>query len=240
MSTQEQDPQPTGTEDANTNSGEPKKQKGRKRGSARWGKEETDLMLTIVEELCPAGDDMWKEAAGELYEASNGKYRRDGNAVKRKFEKMSMGKKPTGATVPPNTVVRAKHIKDHIALKEGVGHSGQNDSDDDENSQEGNKEEKGVQILKRSESGRPLTKKRKSTLLNEALDRLGEQQKESTKILATVGAAPTAASSTTMERMDVVEEKLQRMDEKMDSKLAAILKAIQQNEKQFSIEHMLE
>ena len=238
MSTQEQDPQPTGTEDPNTNSGEPKKQKGRKRGSARWGQEETDLMLTIVEELCPAGDDMWKEAAGELYEASNGKYRRDGNAVKRKFEKMCMGKKPTGATTPPNTVVRAKHIKDHIALKEGVGHSGQNDSDDDENSQEGNKEEKGVQILKRSESGRPLTKKRKSTLLNEALDRLGEQQKESTKILAdalvkglaTVGAAPAAATST-MERIDVVEDKLQRMDEKMDSKLAVILKAIQQNEK---------
>ena len=56
---------------------------------------------------------------------------------------------------------------------------------------------------------------------------LGEQQKEFTKILAdalvkglaTVGAAPTAAtsSSATMECMDVVEEKLQRMDEKIES-----------------------
>ena len=99
---------------------------------------------------------MWEAVAAEFIKLANGKYKRDWEAIKRKFEKMCFAKKPTGNAEPHPNITRAKAIKDKIAANEFIGHATKNDSDGE--NEDKNSPKAGIQILQVSETGRPLTK----------------------------------------------------------------------------------
>ena len=88
---------------------------------------ETNLMLDIVEEILPHGQEMWNRCA-ETYQSrvEAGYEVRDADSLRTKFKALRLVKKPTGDPLCPPNVVRAKRIMVSIENKMGV-----TDFDDD-------------------------------------------------------------------------------------------------------------
>ena len=102
-----------------------------------------ELLLTIIKEVLPAGQNKWEEVATRYHEASMENERRDSESIKRHFnDKLcNGGKKPTGKSGDEKTdlILRAQRIKrailEHQAvgiLGGGVGHSFADDDDENE------------------------------------------------------------------------------------------------------------
>jgi hypothetical protein len=82
---------------------------------------ETNLMLDIVEEILPHGQEMWVRCA-EVYQSrvEQGYEVRDAESLRAKFKTLRLVKKPTGDPICPPNVVRAKRLMSAIENKMGV------------------------------------------------------------------------------------------------------------------------
>lgn len=159
-------------ESSSGGSGSKRKNKGRKKGAKKWSEDEIKLMLDIVEDELPAGSDDWEYTAARMYK--EGKFNRDGSAVKAKFETLAFKEKPTGSASIPRLIMRAKDIKDKIAQEEVIGSAGLNDTPQEKGSDDDTTDEdnEGPSVALRAtrlcdENGqirrppKPITKKKK-------------------------------------------------------------------------------
>eukprot|EP00978_Attheya_sp_CCMP212_P041253 scaffold234270_cov47-Attheya_sp.AAC.1 len=74
------------------------------------------------------GDEGWKDAAVKFY--NKGKDRGNnhtGSAIRAHFHKLAFASAPTGRTVPPHLVQRAKDIKKDIDKEDVIGYANLND-----------------------------------------------------------------------------------------------------------------
>lgn len=80
------------------------------RSTPNWGPKDTDIMLDLVQEILPYGQNEWQRVA-DLYNRHDAMtHLRDADAVRRKFMKLKNTLKPTGHPTCPPHVRRAKHI----------------------------------------------------------------------------------------------------------------------------------
>eukprot|EP00565_Helicotheca_tamesis_P003650 CAMPEP_0185739232 /NCGR_PEP_ID=MMETSP1171-20130828/34929_1 /TAXON_ID=374046 /ORGANISM="Helicotheca tamensis, Strain CCMP826" /LENGTH=224 /DNA_ID=CAMNT_0028410715 /DNA_START=82 /DNA_END=753 /DNA_ORIENTATION=+ len=91
----------------------PQKQRGRLQGAKGWSDAEVRSLLQVVEQEIPTGSKQWERVAALHYE--NGYKIRNGARCKRKFDRLWMTEKSTGATEVPVLVAQAKGIKELIS-----------------------------------------------------------------------------------------------------------------------------
>ena len=89
-------------------------QGGRKAGKGNYGKEETQFMLDVLEEILPIGPDEWQQVVDKHSEQYPG---RDVDSIRRKWSGLHRKKCPTGDPHMPDEVCQAKRIKYKIGDK---------------------------------------------------------------------------------------------------------------------------
>ena len=160
--------------------------KGKRSGSKKWTTTEINLLLHHIDDLLPAGKEMWEQVAVKCLQ-DDGSWSRVGESCKHKFEKMAFAKQPTGQSDIPLHILRAKNLKEKIMQNEVIGCVYQNDegisiNDDDE---ELTCEMLSVASLLSENNGvrRPLTKPQKLKEASEDIAQVGKDNLEGAKQL---------------------------------------------------------
>mmetsp|Transcript_12680 Transcript_12680/g.23765 ORF Transcript_12680/g.23765 Transcript_12680/m.23765 type:complete len:377 (-) Transcript_12680:42-1172(-) len=224
-----------------------KKKGGRKPGGKNWSKREVELLLHFVEEQLPCGRDMWNNVASLCSNTWNGEnsWARQGDACKKKFEKLAFMKAPTGTTEVPAEVKKAKQLLLKIEEKERIGLVELNDSDELSDVTDGKKREvalKGARLLddESKVARRPVTRNATSRDIAGSLDRMSSTQLDATKMLCDalrdIGSHRDENNDLDSEKLKDLETKIESLDEKfatqmknVNDNLMALISMIQNN-----------
>lgn len=207
-----------------------KKKGGRKPGGKNWTHTEVQLMLRFVEEVLPCGRDMWDKVAllcSKTWDGSDS-WARQGDACKKKFEKLAFMKAPTGTAEVPVEVRKAKQLLLKIEETERIGIVELNDSDDLSNVSDGKKREvalKGARLFddESKVARRPVTRSAASRDIAGSLDRMSSTQLDATKMLCEalrdIGSHGDERTEAESKKLKDLELKIESLDEKIGTEL---------------------
>lgn len=85
--------------------------------ATQFTQEETHMLLDLVEEVLPVGQEQWKIISNDFNSRVEAKRRRTDEGIRRKFNSLAATKIPTGNPNMPEDVYRAKAISEQIYLK---------------------------------------------------------------------------------------------------------------------------
>ena len=180
------------------------KKGGRKKGTTNWKEAEKDALLEAIEIELPCGKKQWEIVAGEMFLV---KYHRFAESCRKKFEKLYETEKPTGSTEICRHVLKAQQLKEKIEVEEAMGRVNKNDSDHDSDEES---PLKGTNLFNEDgEMKRPLTKKRKTQQVAEAIKELSDSQKEAAETVANAMRDMAASMSTEVD--NGVKERMRTM-----------------------------
>ena len=86
---------------------------GRTSGVQNYSVEDKTALLKCVTEVLPRGQDQWRRVASDYnaYALSHGRQRREWDHLKQRFSNWANARKPTGATMVPFEVTRARELQ---------------------------------------------------------------------------------------------------------------------------------
>lgn len=166
--------------------------KGRQKGAVNY---QNELLLDIIEEVLPVGNEDWQVVAARYRSRSSEIAFRSAEDIKRHYmDKLCMKfKKPTGASTLPPLAHRAQELYSRILTKESCGVFGDSDEYNEGSDEDFTPEEadlpcfvddlEGIEALQKARSSTPLTesvssKKRSMTFQS-------EQKTKNSKIVST-------------------------------------------------------
>lgn len=211
-------------------SGRKQKKGGRKPGGKNWTPTEVQLMLHFVEEVLPCGRDIWDKVAvscSKMWDG-NDSWARQGDACKKKFEKLAFMKAPTGTAEVPVEVRKAKQLLLALEEKERIGIVELNDSDDLSNVSDGKKRKvalKGARLFDNESkvARRPVTRNATSRDIAGSLDRMSSTQLDATKMLCEalrdIGSHRDDSTDAESKKLKDLEMKIETLDEKIGTEM---------------------
>jgi hypothetical protein len=173
---------------------------------------------------------MWDKVAllcSKTWDGSDS-WARQGDACKKKFEKLAFMKAPTGTAEVPVEVRKAKQLLLKIEETERIGIVELNDSDDLSNVSDGKKREvalKGARLFddESKVARRPVTRSAASRDIAGSLDRMSSTQLDATKMLCEalrdIGSHGDERTEAESKKLKDLELKIESLDEKIGTEL---------------------